>query len=75
MNVSIVGTDKSDQLTSIEVYNIKGQLVYSQKNLYGKQIRWDGLDNQGIKIGSGVYVVRSKDTKGNTYSTRVMKIK
>jgi|LSQX01.1.fsa_nt_gb hypothetical protein len=75
VNISIVGIDKSDQLASIEVYNIKGQLVYSQKNLHGKQIRWDGLDNQGIKIGSGVYVVRAIDTKGNTYSTKVVNVK
>lgn len=75
VNVRIVGTEKSVQLTSIEVYNIKGQLVYSQKNLHGKQIRWDGLDNHGNKIGSGIYVVRALDTKGNTYSTRVVNIK
>ncbi len=75
VNVRIVGTEKSVQLTSIEVYNIKGQLVYSQKNLHGKQVRWDGLDNHGNKIGSGIYVVRALDTKGNTYSTRVVNIK
>ncbi len=75
INVRMIGTDKSAQLTSIEVYNIKGQLVYSKTNLHGKQIRWDGLDSHGNKIGSGIYVVRASDTKGNTYSTRVVNIK
>lgn len=75
VNVRIVGTDKSVQLASIQVYNVKGQLVHRQKNLLGKQIRWDGLDSHGNKIGSGIYVVRAIDTKGNTYSTRVVNIK
>ena len=75
VNVRIVGTDKSVQLTSIEVYNIKGQLVYRRKNLHGKQIRWDGFDSYGHKIGSGIYVVRAFDTIGNAYSTRVVNIK
>ena len=75
VSVRIAGADKSVQLASIQVYNVKGQLVYSRKNLRGKQIRWDGLDSQGNKIGSGIYVVRALDTKGNTYSTRVVNIK
>lgn len=75
VSIRIAGADKSVQLASIQVYNVKGQLVYSQKNLLGKQIRWDGLDSHGNKIGSGIYVVRASDTKGNTYSTRVVNIK
>ena len=75
VSVRIAGADKSVQLTSMEVYNLKGQLVHSRKNLRGKQIRWDGLDSHGNKIGSGIYIVRASDTKGNTYSTRVVNIK
>lgn len=75
VNVRIVSTDKSIQLKSMEVFNIKGQLVYRRKNLHGKQIRWDGFDSYGHKIGSGIYVVRAFDTIGNAYSTRVVNIK
>ncbi|HQF67748.1 MAG TPA: FG-GAP-like repeat-containing protein [Candidatus Cloacimonadota bacterium] len=75
VSIRIAGADKSVQLTSMEVYNLKGQLVHSRKNLRGKQIRWDGLDSHGNKIGSGIYIVRASDTKGNTYSTRVVNIK
>jgi hypothetical protein len=75
VNVCLDGIDKSIQLRSIEVYNIKGQLVYSRTNLHGKQIRWDGLDSHGNKTGQGIYVVRASDTEGNTYSTRVVSIK
>ncbi|HPS40271.1 MAG TPA: hypothetical protein PL124_12700, partial [Candidatus Cloacimonadota bacterium] len=53
LNVSIVGTDKSVQLASIQVYNVKGQLVYSRNNVHVKQICWTGHDNHGNKIGSG----------------------
>jgi hypothetical protein len=75
VSIRIAGADKSVQLTSMEVYNLKGQLVHSSNNLRGKQIRWDGLDSHGNKIGSGIYIVRASDTKGNTYSTRVVNIK
>lgn len=75
VSVRIAGADKSVQLTSMEVYNLKGQLVHSRKNLRGKQIRWDGLDSHGNKIGSGIYIVRASDTKGNTYSARVVNVK
>lgn len=75
VKVRIAGTDKPVQITSLEVYNIKGQLVYRQNNLQGKQIRWNGLDTWGNRIGSGIYTIRARDKKGNTFSTRVVKIK
>jgi hypothetical protein len=75
VNVQIVGSDKSVQLKSMEVFNIKGQLVYSQKNLHGKQIRWEGLDSHGNKIGSGIYLVKTSDDKGIIHTTKVVKIK
>ncbi|HQQ68398.1 MAG TPA: FG-GAP-like repeat-containing protein [Candidatus Cloacimonadota bacterium] len=75
VNVRIVSTDKSIQLKSMEVFNLKGQLVYTQKNLHGKQICWDGQANLGNKIGSGIYVVRALDTKGNIHTTKVVKMK
>jgi hypothetical protein len=75
VNVQIVGTDKSVQLASIQVYNVKGQLVYNQKNLHGNQIRWEGLDSHGNKIGSGIYMVKASDVKGNIHTTKVVKIK
>jgi hypothetical protein len=75
VNVRIVGTDKSVQLVSIQVYNVKGQLVYNQNNLHGNQIRWDGLDNEGRKISTGIYVVMASDTQGNINTTKVVMIK
>jgi len=48
----------------LEIFNIKGQLVYSQR-LSGKergdhQIAWDGVDNAGNKCAGGMYLYRIK---------------
>ncbi len=44
------------------IYNIKGQKVRSLLNEYrttGKhQIRWNGKDDQGTEVGSGIYFIR-----------------
>jgi len=48
----------------LEIFNIKGQLIYSQR-LSGKergdhQITWEGVDNTGNKCAGGMYLYRIK---------------
>ncbi len=52
----------------LEVYNIKGQLVNSlidsefmQSGEY--QITWDGADNTGQKVATGIYFARLTSDK------------
>ena len=46
----------------LKIYNIRGQLVRSLVNEEkepGKYVvRWDGCNNQGVKVGSGLYIYR-----------------
>jgi hypothetical protein len=59
INVSIGNSSISD--FGINIYDIKGRLV---KNLvYSKDIKavaWDGRDNHGHSMASGIYLVRAK---------------
>lgn len=47
-------------MVSLKIYNITGQevrtLVNENRSAGTHTVRWDGSNNQGIKVGSGVYV-------------------
>jgi len=61
---------------SINIYNIKGQLIKSLANkVYDKgnhSIVWDGKDNNNINCGTGVYFYKMKT--GRTTQTKKMMI-
>ena len=75
VNISLLDPDKSIQLASINIYNIKGQLVYNGDIQEGKQIHWNGLDNHGNQVSSGIYLIKATDKKSNSYTTKVVNIK
>jgi hypothetical protein len=64
-------SDRNDKQVSIEIYNIKGQLV--RKYLQDKEstIVWDGTDSFNRKVTSGIYIV---SLKANNESRRNRKI-
>lgn len=53
-----------DGFVTIDIYDIRGQLLrnlVSQQKLAGvHSINWDGKDNNGIKVSSGLYLYRFK---------------
>ncbi len=66
------------QDVQIEVYNLKGQKV---RTLLGDvltkgthQISWDGKDDNGLGLGSGMYILRLK-TGSNSRSAKVILLK
>jgi flagellar hook assembly protein FlgD len=63
---------KERQAVRIEVFNILGQkvstLVDSEKNAGTHSVSWNGRDNDGKKLGSGVYFYTM--TSGNFTSTK-----
>ncbi|MDZ4122174.1 MAG: T9SS type A sorting domain-containing protein [Candidatus Cloacimonadaceae bacterium] len=69
-NLNIAYDIAQPSLVNIEVYNLKGQLVKTlintqkQPGLYSTT--WFGDDEQGQKIGTGVYFVRMKAGKYET---------
>lgn len=63
---------------SLSIFNIKGQLVRTLKNglieggIY--KVKWDGTDNLGKKISSGVYFVRMK-TNTEQFTRKMLLLK
>ncbi len=53
---------EDNRFVRIEIYNITGQhvrtLVNGIQNAGEYKVTWDGNDDQGIKVGSGVYLLR-----------------
>lgn len=72
-SISLRFSSKQDSKIIAAVYNLKGQLV---KNLgsYKKTIIWDGTDNNGKAIPTGVYLIRA--SQGNrTITSKVVNIR
>ena len=58
------------QNASIEIYNTKGQKVKDFSSIEGKEsVIWNGLDNLGNPVGSGLYFYRL-NVNGNTKAVK-----
>ncbi len=68
----LIRSTESD-LSDIEIYNIKGQLVRSLPCKGAKYTEWDGLDENRRNTGSGIYLLKVKLTDRFRYF-RVMKL-
>ncbi|MDZ4122257.1 MAG: T9SS type A sorting domain-containing protein [Candidatus Cloacimonadaceae bacterium] len=68
----------TNQKVQLNIYNLKGQLVKSLVDadmVSGRHsIVWNGLDNSGSKVSSGMYFVRM-DTATGSSSRKVMLLK
>lgn len=64
--------------TSLKVYNTKGQLIKtlcnSQHAAARYKLGWDGTDNIGVSVASGVYYIRMISS-GEAYITKALLIK
>lgn len=69
---------KGDGKVSLDIYNVKGQLVKTLYNGVSKSgdysIFWDGCDNQGNSCASGVYCYRLR-ANGKTLERKMMLMK
>ena len=61
-NTSIEFYLKSGQRTSLSVYDVSGQLIRTLVDHFVEsgihEIAWNGLDNRGVSVPSGVYFVK-----------------
>ena len=61
-----------------EIYNILGQEIFKSNNIYAtkgvNQYRWNGLDNEGNHLTSGVYIVIMK-TSDEIFSQKITLLK
>jgi hypothetical protein len=74
-----IGTDKSVPYSvSIDIYNTKGQKVRSLVNGSFSQgehkVVWNGTDDRGVSVGSGVYFYRMK-TENYTETKKMLLMK
>jgi len=58
--ISFYGTVNSHENARIDIYNIKGQLVrtftpFPNRGLGAREVVWDGTDETGMPVGSGIY--------------------
>ncbi len=69
---------KEPGYTSLNVYNTKGQLVRnlcnSMQSAAHYQLSWDGKDNSGLEVASGLYFIRMI-TSGETHMVKALIIK
>lgn len=60
---------KDEQNITVEIYNLRGQkvktLVHSELNVSNMNLIWDGMDDGGRQISSGIYFCRLKHAKGS----------
>ncbi len=74
-NTMIEYTMKESQRVELSVYNLRGQLVRTlvaeNKSAGSHHAQWDGLDNNGQKLGNGAYIVRMK-SGGEAFSRKLV---
>lgn len=59
---------------TLDIFDLKGQLVWSYSSVPKNSVIWSGVDNKGMALESGIYLVRISD--GIVYDSRkVMLIK
>jgi hypothetical protein len=70
LTIKATNDDPSLYNASIDIFNIKGQLVRSLK-LVNNETNWDGKDKQGRICPNGIYLLRSSNR--NTHTTKICK--
>ena len=57
----------------VAIYTASGYLVkvFNEKDVPGRQISWDGRDQAGNSVSSGIYIVVARDDRGGTARGRV----
>ncbi len=58
------GLDKQYNNVQLQIFNVRGQEVFRKFNLNTNAgyhvVRWDGKNNQGLPIATGIYLVRMR---------------
>jgi hypothetical protein len=74
--IEVSGKDVLNPM-EVSIYNLKGQLV---KRLFKSvpdtktELKWDGKDDKGISVGSGVYLLKATQN-GHSSTQKLLKIK
>ncbi len=60
-------------LGDISIYNIKGQLIRSWKDVKSSELTWDGRDSHNRPVSSGVYLIRARQGR-ETATVKVIRM-
>jgi flagellar hook assembly protein FlgD len=62
--------------TTLRIYNTRGQmvktLVHEQLEAGNHSVTWDGMDDKGKPVASGVYLVRLATPVGSQFSKCIL---
>ncbi|MBC8526793.1 MAG: T9SS type A sorting domain-containing protein [Candidatus Cloacimonetes bacterium] len=77
--ISFSGKLNSRELSQINIYNIKGQLIktitsFPNRGLGTREAVWDGRDEKGNEVCAGVYFYKL-DTKDETFINKLLLLK
>ncbi|MDD2229204.1 MAG: M20/M25/M40 family metallo-hydrolase [Candidatus Cloacimonetes bacterium] len=75
-NISITSKDNHSPMT-VQVYNLKGQLVstiFSGIPSAKSSFNWDGKDNSGMQVSSGVYLLKVQQ-QGEVLTSKMLRMK
>lgn len=64
VNIVLSGMKNYDA-TAIEIYNIKGQLIYKNVPTPFRRWLWDGRTIAGQRAGEGIYFVKASNSQGS----------
>ena len=62
-DLSIKINNKDSVPSEINIYNIKGQLVRTWKDVKSYELIWDGKDTSNQPVKSGIYLIKAKQGK------------
>jgi flagellar hook assembly protein FlgD len=67
------------QKINVTVYNLLGQhvatLINEYKNIGRYTARWDGKDQYGVPVSSGIYFVRMMNNQGRISTKKMMLVR
>ena len=78
LNLLVESKQPQNTAFQLEIYNLRGQKVYTDViNLTNtaQYYSWNGIDDSGKALGSGIYFVKLIDRKAVLSSARIMLIK
>jgi len=64
---------------TLKIYNILGQeirtILYEHREAGYHSVKWDGTNNYGLKVSSGIYIYRITTDKGYTKARKMVSLK
>lgn len=69
--------DRLAKDVTVHIFSTSGYLVrgFKQNEIYGRRVQWNGKDNNGHAVSSGIYLVVAAKTGGKTVTGKIALIR